>query len=324
MNFEPVVTKTVDFLTAAQHQGSWQDYNLPVGISTEWATGYIGWALAEAAQQWQQPKAMSAANEAASWLSDKRSYAQGWGYNSNTGPDSDSTACAIALLDAVEYPVAESDRAFLRQAWRENEGFITFVDGEGAWAEPHLDILWPALKGAQLTSVKQRWLGLQDKLSKNFSPQTGWRGYWWQGPWYCTYHLLLAAHWLGIKHDFIFTPVAGPLTVQSFSSAGWIAGSLMLSGHSSAGLELFKQIVNQQNPDGSWNASADLRVTDPDVADPDDTPLSGKCYADQHRLMTTASILRALCTASIQTELDNSQLNSNTNQTIQKELANNE
>ncbi len=319
----PAIHKAVDFLITAQQQGQWQDYNLPVGISTEWASGYIGWALAEAAQCWNLPQATIAAQQAASYLTQHRSYPVGWGYNSNTGPDSDSTACVIALLDAIEYPVAEQDRQFLRLAWCDNEGFITYVDGKGAWAKPHLDILWPALKGARLDSVATRWQSLQDKLQTNFNISQGWQGYWWKGPWYCTFHLLLAAHWQNNKTDFIFTPEAGPLSVTSFSAAAWIAGSLLLSGHMQAGITLFQQIIHQQKTDGSWESSPDLRVTNPDIYIPDDSPQSGKFYADQNRLMTTASVLRALCTTS-QIVQQTQTTSMGSNKTIEKEFANDE
>jgi hypothetical protein len=201
------------------------------------------------------------------------------------------------------YPVAEEDRAFLRRAWQESAGFVTYCEGPGAWSEPHLDILWPAFRGAQLDSPQQCWQSLQSKLDADFDVGSGWHGYWWKGPWYCTYHVLLAAHWLDDKSRFCFTPESGPLSTDSFSSAGWIAGSLLLSGHTNAGLALFNQIADSQRADGSWDSSADLRVTNPEVSVPDESPLSGQLYADQNRLMTTASVLRALCTEPCKAEL---------------------
>ena len=303
MSFGNAVEKAVDFIVAAQQQGQWKDYDLPVGVSTEWVTGFIGWTLADVGIHWQQNKAENAAHLAAQWLNEHRSYPIGWGYNAHTGPDSDSTACVIALMDALDYPVHHDDRQFLRDAWRETAGFTTYVEGDGAWSESHLDILWPALKSAQLDAPEKRWQSLHDRLHANFNSCTGWEGYWWSGPWYCTYHLLMASHWHGEKNRFIVTPEPGPLPVHSYSSAGWVAGSLMLSGHSSAGIELFQQIITKQRADGSWDSSPDLRVTNPAISIPDDSPQSGQLYADENRLMTTASILQALCSAPANTAL---------------------
>ena len=47
MSFGNAVEKAVDFIVAAQQQGQWEDYDLPVGVSTEWVTGFIGWTLAD-------------------------------------------------------------------------------------------------------------------------------------------------------------------------------------------------------------------------------------------------------------------------------------
>lgn len=291
--------RSVLFLINAQVDGQWRDYDLPVGISTEWATAYIGWALAEVACCWNASQARQSAQQAARSLIDQRTYKAGWGYNGITGPDTDSTACAIALFDTLELPVRDEDRAVLRAAWRGPYGFTTYPDGEGAWSNSHLDILWPALQGAHFLDFDQHCDELQVNLKDNFNNTEGWHGYWWNDPWYCSYHTLLALNWLDQEHAFCITPPAGPLNTNSYSSAAWMAGSLVMSGRIGAGRELFRQIMTQRRADGSWNSSADLRVTNPDISDPHNNSEAGTLYADQNRLMTTASILRAYCTESL-------------------------
>jgi hypothetical protein len=290
------IQNAVGFLVAAEVDGQWQDYELPVGISTEWATAYIGWALAEVADCWHLPKADESARRAARWLTDQRTYPVGWGYNATTGADTDSTACAIALFDTLGISVSHEDRALVRNAWQDLSGFATFPQGPGAWSEPHLDILWPALRGAHLEKIEHLWQGLQPKLHASFNDSKGWHGYWWQDSWYCTFHVLLAYRWLNKQPRRRLTPPAGPVQTNSYSGAAWIAGSLLLSGHIDAGRELFRQITTYQRADGSWDSALDLRVTNPEISVPDERPESGQVYGDQNRLMTTASIIRALCT----------------------------
>ncbi|HMB55517.1 MAG TPA: hypothetical protein VKU40_19515, partial [Thermoanaerobaculia bacterium] len=125
----------VDRLLALQGEdGGFTGFrDLPVGAATEWVTAYAGLALA-AASTW-RPEAAPAAHRAADFLVERRSYAAGWGYNSKTGPDADSTGLALRLLRATGRPPAAADLSWLLARWRDG-GFATYPRDD-AWGEPH-------------------------------------------------------------------------------------------------------------------------------------------------------------------------------------------
>jgi hypothetical protein len=288
---ESALADAVGYLQSIQNQdGSWSDFHLPVGASDQWVTAYAALALAQCGETSCRHNAVAAA----AWLSENRTYDAGWGYNGATGPDSDSTAIAIALLDELGISVPEQDRAFLRNHWRDGDGIATF-DGPEAWGAGHWDVTpW----GYHGMLPEDRELYREQFLSalRNNSMGNGfWRAYWWKNPYYSTFVTLEVLERLGIPEPGARLDESVPsIHIDNPFDLGCYIGIESLrdpSDHRIGGH--LRTLLNWQEGDGRWRGAANLRVTDERCYAPWDSP-EGTCYEDEKSVLTTATIARIL------------------------------
>lgn len=277
--------------------GQWQDYALPVGASDQWVTAYVGWALAQYGKAMQHAPAIQAAQRAASWLQQQKTYAAGWGYHDRTGADADSTALAIALFDSLGWPVPAVAREFLRQQWREEGGLATYPQ-QGAWGNAHWDVTplgYLGLSHAAQTELRTSFLhGLQQQRL----PGGNWRSYWWRNPHYSTLGTLETLQQLQLaepaalpKSDDANTAQA---SVDNPFDLACVLGSATLRGVAVSCLSRpLRALLNWQGNDGMWQGSANLRVTTQDCATPW-LEARGDYYVDLAGSISTATVLRVL------------------------------
>jgi hypothetical protein len=288
----------IRYLCSTQHaDGHWQDYrDLPVGTSDQWITAYVGLALAQYGRWLDHAAASQGARRAAVWLTDRRSYSDGWGYNGRTGPDVDSTAFVLALLGELEMPIAGADQAFLRRHWRsQGECGLATYEGPGAWGHAHWDVTpWGYLGLSKIDqdSLRDSFLaGLKD----NRMADGMWRSYWWRNPYYSTFTTLEVLERLGISEpDAPLTTASSPRQIDNAFDLGCLIGIESLRAAAPERLGGYLQhLLSWQADDGRWPGHANLRVTDDTCYTPWEEP-RGSYYTDEDATISTATVVRVL------------------------------
>lgn len=283
-NIQAAADDAIDYLRGIQaDDGYWTDYKLPVGSAEQWVTGYVGLALAEAGER-------EATLKATTWLTSQRSYEAGWGYNSITGADADSTAFALRLLQTLGLPVEEKDQDFLLSLWRDG-GFATYPQDD-AWGMPHLDVTplaYLALNDSARSRLRDDVIAFLHQMRQ---PDGLWHGYWWRQPFYATYLALELVGELGISEaDFPSAVENVNYEICDMFNLALLMGIKHLRGESVD--DLLQMLLTHQAANGSWEGSSNLRVTDPDCESPWLDPL-GRTYTDFNCTITTATVLRVL------------------------------
>lgn len=274
--------------------GFWNDFHLPVGSSDQWVTAYTAHALAQYGNKTGNQSAMKAALKAANWLTTNRTYSAGWGFNDTTGPDSDSTAMTIALLDELKISVAESDRVFLRDHWRGDDGVATY-DEPNAWATGHWDVT-PWSYHALSPNDRKLFQDLfVEALGKNKMSNGLWRSYWWRNPFYSTFITLEMLDKLGISEPIVEnSDTTASIEINNAFDLACFIGIECIRNPSDERIgQHLRVLLNWQQANGQWRGAANLRVTDNTCYTPWLNP-SGLYYEDQKSTITNATILRVL------------------------------
>jgi hypothetical protein len=289
-----LLRRTLDALVAHQQDdGSWRDFMLPLGESTEWVTAYAGLAAVNGAAILDHEPARTAAERAAAWLTMCRAYDAGWGFNDVTGPDADSTAFALRLLRELRRPVHEADAIWLRGRWREGEGMATFDDDRTAWGHAHPCVTAAAFSG--LTAMQRRILAPSAAaiLHRTRRADGTWNAYWWRTNHYSTWQHLRLARELGLDGWPDLRVVSSERPATALEQVLAFGIDELRSAPAEGRLESLRAISALQRGDGTWPPSRDLRVTDPDCAAPWSHPC-GALYEDVRGIFTTATVAHVL------------------------------
>lgn len=315
--------RAIDFLLARQEpNGAWRDFFLPAGESTDWVTGYVGLALAG------EPRGAAAARHGWAYLEHAAKPTGGWGYNALTPADADSSVWALRLADAIgagDSPAAQAGQGFLARHVRHDGGVATYADADAprgyvglpdtvdfsAWTVPHVCVsaaaaCLPAFSDGPLSAF----------LAASRAADGHWPSYWWFDPGYATAEAVEA---LG-RDDCAARYALGRLEQvlqQDTRSAFALAHVVRILGPAVPDRAL-AALAALQSDNGSWPASARLRVPAPDCAVPGDDaawrPWRGLgamptslaevialtftiTSLDHRRAFTTATVLRALAAA---------------------------
>jgi hypothetical protein len=292
---EDALADGIRYLCWMQHEdGSWSDFDLPVGHSDQWVTAYVAHVLAQAGNALSIDQAKGCSLNGAAWLLRSRPYRAGWGFNKMTGPDSDSTAIAIALLDELSIPVADDDRSFLREHWRDDEGFATYHE-PAAWAVGHWDVTpWGYLGLSPEDQARYRGEFLT-ALAKNRIGNRFWRSYWWRNPYYATLVTLEVLDRLRIR-DIEWARQADEASIHfdnAFDLACYLGIEFIRDPFETKTDIHLRDLLNRQDRHGGWLGAANLRVTDPSCYEPWKIP-KGAYYKDHLGLFTTATAVRVL------------------------------
>jgi hypothetical protein len=268
----------LDFLLAAQDpRGAWRDFFLPATESDGWVTGYVGLALAQTAD----PRAHAAAERAWSHLRRVAKDDGGWGYNDATPTDADSTLWALRLAAAIgegNSPTARAGRACLERHRRPAGGIATYASADGprnyvglpasvdfsAWALPHVCV---SAAAAGLPGFLDD--GLRTYLLAHQCEDGAWPSYWWFDSGYATAEAVEAlgpgAHRdRAVQHAATRVDAATP----AFGLAHTLRILALEPSAGEAAAQAATLLCASQEPNGSWRASARLRVPAPDCSDP--------------------------------------------------------
>ncbi|MBV9389032.1 MAG: hypothetical protein JOZ78_21660 [Chroococcidiopsidaceae cyanobacterium CP_BM_ER_R8_30] len=338
-SLDSALSDAVTFLLAARNsEGWWTDFHLAAGISDEWVTGYVGTMLSGVSDDRASDDRIQTAMKQSWKLLQTRNHRanQTWGYNRFPPGDADSTGWAIQLAAVM----GETDSSRAQQAirsllahQRSEGGFSTYERPEAIRAfiqgAPEQDLTgWcgshPCVSAA-IATIPSGILppdcraALQTYLQSTQSAAGGWSAYWWQDPEYSTAlaaeaitvdqpgstRITQAVEW-GLSRltteGYIATsdhPAGSP-----FATA-WCLRLLLLQPENpqvqSAIHSIVRWLLDQQRSNGSWTASARLRVPFPDDQDPDrfdqwvyHGTIQGSLVFDCACIFTTATVLQAL------------------------------
>jgi hypothetical protein len=322
---ERAIEAAVGYLLAVRHQsGWWRDFfdTRSVGFSDEWVTAYVGDALAGTGQ----PRARAGAREAFELLLTRRETAAGWGYNVLLPADGDGTTWALRLARSLaqsEHARVAAGQGRLRSLTGPEGGLASYTAADVApldeilqmggdyagWRAAHLCITAPAaVLGSEMTL---------SYLRATQNPDGSWSSYWWDEDEYATAWAVqaLAEHASERDADAIAAAVAwcgrrigadGAVRARADGEPSVFATALALhaigtgaaESHGSVRIPAAERaqrwLLERQLKDGSWDASAHLRVPEPSAHDPSAAPESIMYYIPDCGVWTTATVVAAL------------------------------
>jgi hypothetical protein len=289
----------IDFLLSQQaHTGRWSDFLLPAGPSDEWVTAFVGVCLLEVPGE----QSRRAARRGWEALLRRRPDEPGWGYNRLTPADADSTAWALRLaagLGVLEHGRVAAARAFLAGHVSADGGMTTYGERDpvrrytrlpedasfAGWQTTH-----DCVTAAAAPLVGPEAIEYLDRRQRDAG---NWQGYWWDDE----YTTALAADVLPASRAAAagwartrLTATGAVYGVDGQPSAWATAWCLRVLGHDARAA---RWLLGAQLVDGSWPASARLRVPMPGQVDPAENERT-MITLDQNRLFTTAAAAAAL------------------------------
>jgi sporulenol synthase len=309
--------KALEFLLGARSIGDghgWKDFTAFSVESDEWVTAYAAHALAET----QDRDACEQASYAWSWLAEQSGrHGPGLGYNTRTPQDADSTVWGCRLAAMIGRDSDESairSYGFLQACIRPDGGMATFPrDGLSA-LHRYIGCSESAIGGWTTShacvTAAAAWLpGIANSadaygfLAQTQQPAGSWNAYWWADDEYATAHATESLARTGAHQELLEGGVAWLANRQRSRSAFGLA--LRVLGIAKAGrcdfAPLLEELLALQMADGSWPASARLRIPPPSLKDPrlqwnwdERNPGIGSVLVDQFRVFTSATAVRAL------------------------------
>jgi len=331
---EPALAKAHKFLLRAQppalegeplqtrQAALWQDFRVFDTPSDEWVPAYVAAALAETGES-------ALATEAARhwWRALVSRDVPALGYRAGSARDADSTlwACRLAhLLGEQQHPAYARFVAFLRGCIRPDGGLATFPSARAlaaqfpsqprirqghGWTCSHVCVTAAALWLPEIAAIPD----VTRFLVRAQTPEGYWNPYWWADREYAT---ALAIESLARQQPDHADDGAQQAIAKG---AQWLSGfppgasafrlALRVSGLAQARLSAFipplNELMELQLDDGSWPASARMRIPPLDSDHPDrrwNWDEHGTSFAsivlDQERIFTTATAVRALTACS--------------------------
>ena len=293
--------------------GWWRDFKNNGGVSDQWITAYVGCALAGTSDAPANAVARSAYQQLATSLAGR----PGWSYNDGVPPDADSTiwACRLGEVLGDCSGAAATGLQFLQRCQRLNGGITTYPTADDVrramrlpsdtrfrgWCTAHTCVTGAA-SGLNTFRNCPR---LRNFLVHAQDPEGYWAAYWWCDPEYATALSCEAlansqseAEGLAVERAVDWARRRG--SAGTPFALSWRA-RILAAVHDCATWDVASALVGCQLEDGSWAASARMRIPPPYLKDPkyywgwseDETGI-GSVRTDPARLFTTASVLAAL------------------------------
>ncbi|NIG55371.1 prenyltransferase/squalene oxidase repeat-containing protein [Chitinophaga sp. Cy-1792] len=307
------ISKGTDFILSNQQQsGWWKDYYVSIGTSDEWVTAYVACHLARL----NDAKSQRALHRAWKILKTRYRENEGWGFNALIPTDADSTIWtwlfAVTAQFSHEFPTAGFS---IMHAYQDEEGGVISYSLNGrvgritreqnhnyfnGWQIPHFCVTAAyALAGEQLAI---------EYLLKHQKPEGYWYSYWWKGPEYAT----------AISTEALYNKNAEKYREIIIAAVNWAMNhaQLALNSHlpnpfklalllktilcSPAKIEkkellsaMVCHLLHTQEASGSWPASAEMRMPDPDNTK-HEADENIKFFKDERKNFSTITILDAL------------------------------
>ena len=286
------VTAGVDYLLDARTGLHWEDFPpLPVGAADVWPTAWVLFHLAAVADV-RRDALRSALAGAAAWLRTTANPDGGWGYNSTTASDRDSTALVKLALQRVDSMAGRGPDSHLMVPLNRDGGVATYGQAGGDWGT------WQC-SSPEITAISAGafWEGhppnaLIDYLRASRQRDGLWPAFWWLTPMYATWAVLTWAP--GAAADRL---PATRLAVANYVPVGSFETALTALSRKAAGLDagpLIADLRQRQRSDGSWSPGAWWRVVQQSIAEPWRSLDAGPAYVDERAVLTTTLAVAAL------------------------------
>jgi hypothetical protein len=290
--------------------GAWTDFDLEVGLSDEWTTGYIGVCLLEVepcVTASERRYLRIALEGAADFLQSSRRSDGTWGYNANVPSDSDSTSWAALFLTAMGRSPDAQTYGALRTFARADGGFATFNaqkrDGaRSTWECSHPDVTPVALCALAASSPES--VVSEETLSFILAHRDVnglWNSYWYRTALYATLHNLIALRRAGRMVAPPATAVIATMAAThdpfELALALEIVTRFAVAGETRTFvLDAAAALLASQSREGWWVAEPLMRVTYQSLERPWELPgdAGGPLYNDEYFTFTTATVARAL------------------------------
>jgi hypothetical protein len=315
-SIEKAVSFLIDSRTLA---GWWLDFPTMLEGSDEWVTAFVGSSLASI----NDARARHVALHAWLLLSGRRHRTGGWGYNALLPVDTDGTTWGLRLAAAIgtqgSQPAKHARRVLAAHllpdgglpSYREDvlsHSRESPTDGAlSGWCR----IAHPCITAAAAILEDGR---PRDYLRRTQHEAGHWSGYWWEDDEYTT---VLAAEALASRGDdkdrtrvdaairwaaFRISATGAVHSASSGSASAFATASclrmLALGGgdltHQEERRRAVAWLLEQQEEDGSWRASALMRVPGPEVLNPAGKIGPDAIYLDEEAIFTTALTVAAL------------------------------
>ncbi len=292
------IDRAISYLKSKRdRRGWWQDFDTLAGASDEWATAFVAAALAESRRE----RAVAAARESWALLRRRRWWSAGWGYNAAVPADADSTLWVLQLAHrlGVSYSMRiHRAHLFLSKHQRGDGGIATYADAGPIRHYTRLAI--PAgisFRGwcgshpcvTALAATLPRFNARDHALSflRHIQlPDGSWPTYWGCDREYTT---ALAVEVLARSADstdagrvrravewararLISRSAGSSRGTSAFATACGVRVLLCARDFQEVAESLvaaLSALLTRQQPDGSWPASAVLRIPPPNVTDPE-------------------------------------------------------
>ncbi|HYE72314.1 MAG TPA: hypothetical protein VEF04_03250 [Blastocatellia bacterium] len=310
---ETAIAKAATYLLSMRKpSGWWQDYpDFWGGPSDEWVSAYVSYVLAGLAAE--------RVRRAVWWswllLSQSRPNTVGLGWGKQAPTDADSTGWWLLLARALGQENSEQFTKFtqfvsnhisdtggvvcyLEQNYFQDSTTEKLAEIRG-WFDEHLCVT------AAISHISEFADLCRSRLRQTQCVNGNWNGYWWSDDEYTTVlasealrlsdmegdheRVRAAVQWANQRVNAdgaVYSSAHGG--ASAFAAAG-CAQLLSLNHDQQSQTTLDRALhwlIEAQQPDGSWNASAWIRV--PTLSDPDYVIL------DHNRLLTTATVLKAM------------------------------
>ena len=321
------------FLESSRSEdGLWRDFKTLAGLSSDWVTGFVSYALIQAGAKPSLASTLLC-------LAERQRENGGWAYNRTVPTDCDSTAWVVLALssDPLSHAAAidRGIRYIRAHQAMPGGGFSTYSSSDRieayigktdvasvqGWTQPQTCVTAVALQAVLSQEAQQNDPCVDNALAflkGNREPSGIWGSYWWSGNAYSTYHALRALTGAGairsceqvesaqeLERRFCGSLRAGAGSQENAAAfeAAFVLLALLLildTSNCSAAERLALRLLDQQNPDGSWPATPVLRISPPLTINPDRRRNwhggtgTGIIIPDQCRCFTTAAVLWAL------------------------------
>ncbi len=286
---ERSLRRGVEFLLAVRSSGeascasqrssaSWREF-IAFGVnSDEWVTGYAGCALAHTGYT----DALEAAARAWAWLAAQcREHDAGFGYNTTTPRDADSTLWGCRLAAELNRSADECSvqaLRFVQKCAQADGGIASYTDDDlkplnigtgdalAGWTTSHDCV---SAGAAWLPEICE-WVDVRGYLARTQQENGSWRSYWWLDHEYATAFAVESLARDGGYPDAVER--GATWLTEGYHRHSPFVLALRTLGIAAAGHHPFEtclqELLDLQRADGSWPVSARVRIPPPFLKDP--------------------------------------------------------